>query len=310
MTERKATSPEPGTSGNVKPAEEVTMEKLLCDIPLHSRQVMSSLFSQPEFGTIEFPSAIRVHCDHEQCGGVRLHDIHRTSSRFEIGNNFYYLISYLCTNCRISGKIFGVKAEGDRTRRLGLCTKIYQAPPFGEPIPKRLFEVIGEDNREPFLQARRAIARGLGIGAYAYYRRIVENTKFALVDTVPEVVQATQAPTEQIDLLKRAQSERQFSKAIEMLRDGGAIPPVLLIDGHNPLTLLHDLLSDGIHELDDEECLERAQEAEVILCEIANKMQIALTERKAVKAALSSILNRKAKKDELVKTSRVKPPQA
>jgi len=83
-----------------------------------------------------------------------------------------------------------------------------------------------------------------------------------------------------------------------MLRNVDAIPAVLLIDGHNPLTLLHDLLSEGIHELDDDECLERAQEAEVILCEIADRMQIALTERKAVKAAITSILNRKAGKKE------------
>lgn len=86
-----------------------------------------------------------------------------------------------------------------------------------------------------------------------------------------------------------------------MLRDVAAIPAVLLINGHNPLTLLHDLLSDGIHELDDDECLARAREAEVILCEIANRMQIALTKRKTVNDALSSILNRKAGKDAVAK---------
>jgi hypothetical protein len=164
-------------------------------------------------------------------------------------------------------------------------------------------KVIGEDNREHFLQARRAIARGLGIAAYAYYRRIVENTKFDLVNSVLDVAKKTKAPPDQIELLKRAQSERQFSQAVGMLSDVGAIPPVLLINGHNPLTLLHDLLSEGIHKLDDGECLKRAQEAEVILCELADKMQVALTERKAVTDAFSSILKRKAKKDAQPKTS-------
>jgi hypothetical protein len=72
---------------------------------------------------------------------------------------------------------------------------------------------------------------------------------------------------------------------------------MLLINGHNPLTLLHDLLSEGIHAFDDDECLKRAQEAEVILFELVDKMQVALTERKGVTDALSSILNRKGKKD-------------
>jgi hypothetical protein len=114
-----------------------------------------------------------------------------------------------------------------------------------------------------------------------------------LVGSVLEVAQATNALPGQIELLKKAQSETQFSKAIEMLRDVSAIPAVLLIDGHNPLALLHDLLSEGIHRLDDRECLERAQEAEVILCEIADRMQVAVTERKTVKAALSNIMKRK-----------------
>jgi hypothetical protein len=34
----------------------------------------------------------------------------------------------------------------------------------------------------------------------------------------------------------------------------------LLIDGHNPLLLLHDLLSEGVHQFSDSECLERAQD--------------------------------------------------
>jgi len=97
-----------------------------------------------------------------------------------------------------------------------------------------------------------------------------------------------------IDLLKRAQSETQFSKAIDMLRNAASIPAVLLIDGHNPLAMLHDALSDGIHRLDDAECLQRAKDAEVILCELVDRMNIALTEREAVKAALASITKRKA----------------
>jgi len=128
---------------------------------------------------------------------------------------------------------------------------------------------------------------------YAYYRRIVENTKFELIDSILKVAKGTNAASSQIQLLERAQSERQFSKAIDLLRDVSAIPPILLINGQNPLTLVHDLLSEGIHELSDQECLVRAQEAEVILCEIADKMQIALTDRKTVNAAVASIMNRK-----------------
>ena len=271
----------------------LTVLELLKDAPLHSKRVIQKLFSQPQYGHVAFPGQMDMHCDHHKCGGVRRH-IKQTDNQYELNEKFYCFVAYRCNNCTESFKIFGLRAEREGKDSVpGICTKIYQEPAFGHPIPKRLFQVIGEANRDHFLQARRAIARGLGIGAYAYYRRIVENKKFELVGSVLEVAQATNASPEQVDLLKKAQLETQFSKAIEMLRDVSAIPAVLLIDGQNPLALLHDLLSDGIHKLADRECLERAQDAEVIVCEIAERMQTAVTERKMVKAALSNIMKRK-----------------
>jgi hypothetical protein len=292
MTEPEKKIPIGATAQDSSQPESITLAQLLQDEPLHSPRLISSLFSDPHHGQIDFPQEIHIHCAHEKCRGVRRHVRSGKSGLLVHAGDLYQFVSYECTNCTIPGKVFGVKARLS-TLKKGMCVKLYEEPAFGHPIPKRLFQVIGETNREPFLQARRAIGRGLGIGAYTYYRRIVENTKFELVDSVLEVARATNASPDQIKLIEHAQSERQFSKAIETLRDASAIPAVLLIDGHNPLTLLHDLLSEGIHELTDQECLKRAQEAEVILCEIADRMQIALTERKTVKAAITSIMNRK-----------------
>lgn len=273
----------------------VTIESFLIGEPIHSRKLVTPITwrsvhnSSPQF---HYPDDIRIHCDHDHCEGVRRHAKH-SSDRYSLGGVHFCYVCYICTNCRTSAKVFALKFEEGPELSAAYCTKIYQDPPFGQPIPKRLFRVIGESNREHFLQARRAIARGLGIGAYAYYRRIIENNKFDLISAVLEVAKVTNAPPDQISLLERAHRETQFSKALDMLQDVTAIPPVLLIEGHNPIALLHDLLSEGIHQLTDTECLDRAKEAEIILSEIAERMQIALTERKAVKSAISSIMNRK-----------------
>jgi hypothetical protein len=270
-----------------------TLEELLQGVPLHAPRKIHTHYGGST-ARIEFPPVIRVHCEGAQCDGVRRHQSVGQDSLFVDDDQYYFFVDYKCTDCQSLHKVFAVKAQWEeKTGTAWIYTKIYEEPPFGSPIPKRLSEVIGEENRNHFLKARRAIARGLGIGAYAYYRRIVENTKFDLVDSVLKVAEATNASSTQIDLLTQAQSERQFSKAVEMLREVSAIPAVLLIDGHNPLLLLHDLLSDGVHQFSDSECLERARDAEVILCEISNRMQMAVTERKEVKSALASILNRK-----------------
>ena len=273
--------------------ESITMQELLESHPLHSRQLVRGVYSKDDWHLINFPDDIRDHCGHSQCEGIRRHKKIKNGD-FWPDDVHYYFVNYRCTDCNVTEKIFSVKIEIITTPHgYAHCTKIYQDPAFGQPIPKRLFKVIGEENREYFLQARRAIARSLGIGAYAYYRRIVENTKFDLVSSILEVAKVTNATVDQIALLEQARKETQFSKALDMIKDVSAIPAVLLIDGHNPLALLHDLLSEGIHQLTDMDCLERAKETEVILSEIAERMQIALTERKSVKEAITSIINRK-----------------
>ena len=284
------------TQPSEKEFQVCTLRELLETAPLHSSRKIRVFFSQPQHGTVAYPESIWMHCDQEKCNGIRRYSKHG-DGKFELGQKVrFHTVIYACSNCTMAAKVFVLKSvqQDEEQPYVGICAKIYQEPQFGSPIPKNLFEIIGQENREHFLQARRSIARGLGIGAYGYYRRIVENNKFNLVASILKIAQDTKSPPEQIDLLKTAQIERQFSKAIETLRGAAAIPAILLIDGHNHLALLHDALSSGIHELSDAECLERAQESEVILCEIATRMQMAMTEQKNVKAALSSMLKRKA----------------
>jgi hypothetical protein len=157
------------------PDEMFDLEQLLEDQPLHSPLLIDYLYSNPANGWLAFPVDIRVHCENPKCDGIRRHHRESASSDFRVHGCVYGFVEYQCTDCTEFTKLFAVSAEWAGTKCVsGECTKIYQEPALGSSIPKRLFRVIGEENREMFLQARRAIARGLGVGAYAYYRRIVE----------------------------------------------------------------------------------------------------------------------------------------
>jgi len=92
--------------------------------------------------------------------------------------------------------------------------------------------------------------------------------------------------------LAGAEKETQFSKAIEAIKDG--IPEVLRIGPHNPLTLLHSALSEGLHEHTDKECLEIAQEIRLVLTELAERLSQALKEEAELQTAVSRLLNRKS----------------
>ena len=72
-----------------------------------------------------------------------------------------------------------------------------------------------------------------------------------------------------------------------------AIPRVLYIKGHNPFTLLHGALSEGIHAASDGECLVAANDIRLILVELAERLNEALREQRELDAALSRLVNRR-----------------
>jgi hypothetical protein len=133
---------------------------------------------------------------------------------------------------------------------------------------------------------------GLGIGAFAYYRRVVEEQKGRIIEEIGKVAVKIKPSKETAELFAKAKAETQFTTAIDMIKS--AIPEAVLIDGHNPLTLLHSALSEGLHAHTDEQCLELATSIRVVLTELAERISTALKEEATLKSAVSRLLNRKS----------------
>ena len=103
---------------------------------------------------------------------------------------------------------------------------------------------------------------------------MVEDQKSRIIGDIIKVAETIDALVETISTLKEAQREQQFSKAIEKMK--GAIPQRLLIDGQNPLSLLHSALSRGLHGQTDETCLEIATDVRLVLAEFSELLGHAL----------------------------------
>ena len=86
----------------------------------------------------------------------------------------------------------------------------------------------------------------------------------------------------------------QFGRSVDSIRP--AVPESLLIDGHNPLTLLHSALSEAIHDKSDTYCLELAQDIRTVLVELADRSATILRDHAELKGAVSRLQNRAAKK--------------
>jgi hypothetical protein len=202
---------------------------------------------------------------------------------------FEVLLRYSCRECGGTTKIFLLRVrETPTTRPAGEAWKLTEWPAFGPRTPSRAISLIGPD-KDLYLKGRRAESEGLGIGAMAYYRRIVETHKNRILQEMIRVGQRTGHSMDAIAKLEEAKDETQFSKAVDMVKD--AIPPQLLIKGHNPLTLLHGALSQHLHEKTDEECLEIAGAVRTILFDLAERIGEALKDEEELNNALSRLLN-------------------
>jgi len=144
-----------------------------------------------------------------------------------------------------------------------------------------------QESIDLFSKGRRSENQSLGIGACAYYRRIVEARWHELVDAVLRVAKATEAEPAKIAALENARDSKEFSGAVDSIKE--AVPKVLFIHGENPLTLLHRLLSHRLHEMTDAECLEDAHAIRLVLVRMVERMADALSDEAELKSAVDRL---------------------
>ena len=235
---------------------------------------------------------IQLHCDSEKCNGVRFFRCVSGTDQSVIEEHFkFHYFTYRCSNCQNIEKTFSLAVKLDEyDTQKGVCYKFGELPAFGPTVSSRLLKLIGPD-RDDFLKGRRCENQGLGIGAFIYYRRVVENQKNRILEQIIKVSKKISAPTAKLQILESATKETQFSKSLNMAKD--AMPESLLINGHSPILLLHSALSEGVHDLSDEHCLEIAGSVRIVLSELSDRLSQALKDEAELTKALSTLMNKK-----------------
>jgi len=233
---------------------------------------------------------ITLHCETaKKCGGNReFRSEGKTVVRGGIALEF---LIYRCKNCSKTTKTFALMVQTEHHSASGTAIKIGEIPAFGPPTPARVISLIGPQ-KDLYLKGRRAENQGMGIAAFAYYRRVIEDQKDRIFDEIIRVCRRLSTGQPVIDELTAAKSETQFSKAVESVKHG--IPQALLVNGHNPLTPLHSALSEGLHAQTDEECLEIATSIRVVMADFAERMAQALKDEAELNTAVTRLLGRKS----------------
>lgn len=232
---------------------------------------------------------LRLHC--QKCEGER-------TFRSLSGGNFSdstksadTSLLFFCGDCGTETKKFSLSVQFGASSG-GTVTKYGEIPSFGVPVSNRVLRLFGKDSKL-FLKGRQCENQGLGVGAFAYYRRVVENHKNEIIDELVKVCETVGG----LDLLARelteAKAKHSFSESVEAIKT--ALPASLLIDGHNPLIALHRALSVGLHSESDEDCLASAGAVRLVLTELINRMHMLRQDNRELTAAVQLLLSKQSK---------------
>ena len=228
------------------------------------------------------PSHLDLHCDVDD--GVRRFSAAENNS-FDSG---YKFLEYVCKDCGKFGKTYALLTILPYIGGNGIpeLMKLGEYPPFGAPISARIQKLLGKDDLELYRQGSRSEAQGLGIGAATYFRRIVESHWKLLVTELRQA--AEKLGHADLAVFDEALQETQFSVAVDKLKD--AIPDKLLIlNGDNPLTVLHSPLSVQLHGMTDEKCLQQAADIRTVLNALLENIADVLKDQEGLKSSANRL---------------------
>jgi hypothetical protein len=196
---------------------------------------------------------------------------------------------YICSSCLQFRWIFYLRFG----ENCDAITKIGQWPPWSIQVDPALAQMLG-DHVSGYQKGLVCESQGYGIGAFAYYRRIVEGIIGRLLDDIGDLISENERAAYH-QALEQTKKTTVTQEKIGLVKD--LLPPILRPDGMNPLALLHSILSEGLHERSDADCLEDAQSIREVLVFLVNQVLQSKESAKLFTAGMRKLLDRKSKND-------------
>jgi hypothetical protein len=169
--------------------------------------------------------------------------------------------------------------------------KIGQEPPW-EITPDRTLEKVLGSRSVYYKRGLVCESQSYGIGAFAYYRRIIEEIIDDLLAGVANLIAGKERDV-YLEALKKVKKTTITQEKIDLVKD--LLPPILRPDGMNPLSTLHSVLSEGLHEQTDERCIELAMAVREALVFLVNQVTLTQTSAANFTESMRKILERKKK---------------
>lgn len=194
---------------------------------------------------------------------------------------------YVCVRCQKFKRAFMVQFDGDD--KGSFLLKVGQYPAWDISGDKDVEKFLGK-YKSYYKKALICESQGYGIGAFGYYRRIVEEVIDDLLGDITELLSGDELGQYQV-ALEETQKTIVAADKIELVKD--LLPPILRPDGMNPLGILHSNLSEGLHAESDEICLEYAEATRDILVFLVRQVAESKRAARSVTDSMRKLLDKK-----------------
>lgn len=187
-----------------------------------------------------------------------------TAQYLKTGTSYF---EFTCVSCRTSTRRYHVEQTvSEETIRFQKYGELPRKQLERNPVLQRFLK----DDLDNYEKAVDCLFLGYGVAAFAYFRRVVENNINGLLDLVQEDAKSSGADTQITAALAELRKDSPMSKKIELANR--ALPVHLNPDGLNPLRRLYQVLSEGVHNLSEEECLSKARETSKCLAYLVSEL--------------------------------------
>lgn len=262
-------------------------KELLEKYPLYKKLAIKSIPAT----LYELPIVpISMYCD--KCSSVQTYNL---TSQYYNGfpyknysvNNVIIRCEYQCMHCQKEKREFFVKIANDKSWMM----KVGQFPAWDISGDPNIEKMLGE-YKSYYKKGLICESQGYGIGAFGYYRRIVEEIIDQLLEDITELISGEDQERYLVALEKTKETIVAQEK-IELVKE--LLPPILRPDGINPLQVLHSALSEGLHAKSDEECLEYSDQCRSIIVYLVNQISLSKQSSKIFSDSMRKILDKRKK---------------
>lgn len=175
--------------------------------------------------------------------------------------------------------------------------KVGQYPELEERVSQTLEEALSAEDLKVYKNALRMRNFNLGIAAVAYMRRVVENQMNDMLEVLRQAALAHNAPPEVLARHEAMMKEKRFSEKVDYA--GDLLPENLRPQGKpNPMAILHELSSEGLHAKSDEECVDIFDACRMTFEYVFGKLRIETEDAKKFVAQIATLAEKKAKPTE------------